>query len=66
MYYPKRGCDNVSDDKFVYHPRRALTERDQMFIDISAITNSISVDQALGYFVTKCSDGALCVNDIHR
>lgn len=56
----------MSDDKLVYHPMRALSERDQTFIDISAIINSSSVDQALGYFVTKCSDGAPCANDIHR
>ena len=66
MYIPKRGCDNVSDDKLVYHPMRALTERDQTLIDVSAVINNDSVDQALGYFVTKCSGGAPCANDIHR
>lgn len=66
MYFPKRSYENVSNDPIEYHPMRALADRDQTFIDISAIINSSSVDQALGYFVTKCSDGAPCANDIHR
>ena len=66
MYFPKRSCEPVSDNKMAYHPMRALAERDQTFIDISIIINGDSLDQTLGYFVTKCHDGAPCANDIHR
>ena len=66
MYSPKRSCGNVSDSTIKYNPMRALAERDQMLIDISIIINGGSLDQTLGYFVTKCHDGAPCANDIHR
>lgn len=66
MYHPKRCCENVYYDKFEYHPKRALAERDQTFIDISIIINGGLLDQTLGYFVTKCSDGNPCANDIHH
>lgn len=65
MYFPKRSCENVSDDKIYYHPTRALADRDQTLIDTAVTINHGSLEQGLGYFVTKCSNGDPCVNDIH-
>lgn len=65
MYHPKRGCENVYYDKFEYYPKRALADRDQTLIDAAAI-NYGSLDRGLAYFVTKCSDGNPCANDIHH
>ena len=66
MYHPKRGCNNVYYDKFEYHPKRALADRDQTLIDTAVAINYGSIDQGLGYFVMKCSDGNPCANDIHH
>lgn len=66
MYHPKRGCNNVYYDKFEYRPKRALNDRDQTLIDTAATINYGSIDQGLGYFVTKCSEGSPYANDVHR
>ena len=66
MYSPKRGCENVYYDKFEYHPMRALPDRDQTLIDTAFTINYGSLDQGFGYFVTRCSDGNPCANDIHH
>lgn len=66
MYIPKRSCENMSDDKIEYRPMRGLPDRDQTLIDTAVAINYGSLDQGLGYFVTRCSDGNPCANDIHR
>ena len=66
MYIPKRCREDVYYDRFEYYPARALSERDQTLIDTAATINDGSTEERLGYFVTKCSDGALCTNDIHH
>lgn len=66
MYHHKHGCENVYYDKFEYHPKRALADQDQTLIDTAVTINYGSLEQGLGYFVTKCSDGNPCANDIHR
>lgn len=66
MYFPKRSYENGSDDTIEYHPMRALADRDQTLIDTAVTINYGSLDQGLGYFVTKCSNGTPCANDIHR
>lgn len=66
MYIPKRGYDDLSYDGVEYYPARAMSERDQTLVDTAAAINYGSIDQGLGYFVTKCSDGNPCANDIHH
>lgn len=66
MYIPKRGYEDVSYDRVKYYPARALSERDQTIVDTAAAINHSSTEKRLGYFVTKCSDGNLCANDIHH
>lgn len=65
MYIPKRGYEDMSYDRVEYYPARALSERDQTLIDTAATINYGSIDQGLGYFVTKYSDGTPCANDVH-
>lgn len=65
MYIPKRGYEDVSYDRVEYYPARALSERDQTLVDTTATINNGSTEMGLGYFVTKCSDGAPCADDIH-
>lgn len=65
MYVPKRGYEDLSYDRTEYYPVRALSERDQTLVDTAAAINYSSTGKSLGYFVTKCSDGAPCANDIH-
>lgn len=65
MYYPKRSCKNVSDDKIEYHPMRALGEQDQALLDATVIIKELSLDHDLGYFVSKCNHGNPCANDVH-
>ena len=66
MYIPKRGYEDVSYDRVEYYPARALSERDQTLVDTAAVVNHGAIEKSLGYFVTKCSDGTLCANDIHH
>ena len=66
MYIPKRGYEDMSYDRVEYYPARALSERDQTLIDTTAAINYGSLEKGLGYFVTKCSDGNPCANDIHH
>lgn len=66
MYIPKRSYEDMSYDGVKYYPARALSERDQTLVDTTATITGGSTDRSLGYFVTKCSDGALCANDIHH
>lgn len=65
MYIPKRGYEDMSYDRGEYYPARALSERDQTLVDTGVAINYSSIEKGLGYFVTKCSDGNLCTNDIH-
>lgn len=66
MYIPKRGYEDVSYDGIEYYPARALSERDQTLVDTDAAINYGSIEKGLSYFVTKCSDGAPCANEIHH
>ena len=66
MYIPKRGYEDVSYDRVEYYPARALSERDQTLVDTAAAINYGSLEQGLGYFVTKCSDGNPWANDVHH
>lgn len=66
MYHPKRGCENVYYDKFEYHPKRALPDRDQTLIDTVATINYGSLDKGLAYFVTKFYNGNPYANDIRH
>lgn len=66
MYIPKRGYEDVGYDRVEHYPARALSERDQTLVDTAAEINHSSIEKSLGYFVTKCSDGNLCPNDIHH
>lgn len=66
MYHPKHGYENVYYDKFKYSPKRALSDRDQTLIDTAATINYGSLERGLEYFVTKCSDGNPCANDVHH
>ena len=66
MYIPKRGYDDLTYNNVDYYPARALSERDQTLVDTAAAINYGSIDQGLGYFVTKCSDGNPCANDVHH
>lgn len=61
MYIPKRGYEDLSYDGVEYYPARALSERDQTLVD-----TAVAIGKGLGYFVTKCSDGAPRANDIHH
>lgn len=65
MYFPKRSCKNVSDNKIEPFPMRALADREQKLLDATVIIKELSLDQDLGYFVTKCTHGLPCVNDVH-
>lgn len=65
MYSPKRSCGNVSDGTRKYNPMRALADRDQALLDSTVIIKELSLDEDLGYFVTKCTHGNPCTNDVH-
>lgn len=65
MYFPKRSCGNVSDGTIEYKPMRALTARDQALLDSTVFIKNMSLDEDLGYFVTKCVHGNPCTNDVH-
>lgn len=65
MYSPKRSCGNVSDGTIKYNPMRALADRDQTLLDATVIVKDLSLDEDLGYFVTKCTHGNPCANDVH-
>lgn len=65
MYFPKRSYDNVSDGTVEYKPTRALTARNQNLLDATVIIKELSLDEDLGYFVTKCAHGNPCANDVH-
>lgn len=65
MYSPKRSCGNVSDGTIKYNPTRALADRDQNLLDSTVIIEDLSLDNDLGYFVTKCAHGNPCANDVH-
>lgn len=65
MYFPKRGCGNVSDGTIKYNPMRALDDRDQALLDSTAIIKDLSLDEDLGYFVTKCTHGNTGTNYVH-
>lgn len=65
MYDPKRGCENVSANKIEPFPMRALADREQKILDATVLIKDLSLDQDLGYFVTKCTHGNPCTNDVH-
>lgn len=65
MYRPKRGCDNVLNDRIEPLPMRSLTGREQTLLDSTVIIKDLSLDNDLGYFVTKCAHGNSCANDVH-
>lgn len=65
MYYPKRSCSNAPDGTNEYNPMRALATRDQALLDSTVIIKELSLDNDLGYFVTKCTHGNPCTNDVH-
>ena len=65
MYYPKRSCENVSGSKIESFPMRALADREQKFLDATVVIKDLSLDNDLGYFVTKCAHGNQCANDVH-
>ena len=65
MSFPKRSCNNVSDGTINYNPTRALGDRDQALLDSTVIVKNLSLDEDLGYFVTKCIHGDPCTNDVH-
>lgn len=66
MHISKRGYEDMSYDRVEYYPARALSESDQTLIDTAVAINYGSIEKGLGYFVTKCSDGNRCANDIHH
>lgn len=65
MYFPKRSCDNEPDDKVEPLPMRALPDREQNLLDATVIIKELSLDEDLGYFVSRCIHGDSCTNDIH-
>lgn len=65
MYYPKRSHSNVSDSTIECNPMRALADRDQVLLDSTVIIKGLSLDEDLGYFVTKCTHGNPYANDVH-
>lgn len=65
MYFPKRRCENVSDNKSESFPTRSLPDRDQTLLDAAVAINSCSFDKDLGYFVSRCIHGNPCANDVH-
>ena len=53
MYIPKRGFEAESESLIEYFPMRAMSDRDQTFIDIVVtIDGDRSLDPDLGYFVS--------------
>lgn len=65
MYSPKRSCSDVSANNIEPLPMRALAARDQALLDSTVIIKELSLDEDLGYFVTKCTHGNPCTNDVH-
>lgn len=65
MYFPKRSRGNVSDGTVEYNPTRALAYRDQALLDAGVMIKDLSLENDLGYFVTKCTHGNPCTNDVH-
>lgn len=52
MYVPKRGFEDGVEDRIEYFPMRALSDRDQTFMDTMITIDSGSLNQDLGYFVS--------------
>lgn len=71
MYLPKRSYDNVFDSRMEplskesALPRRALPDRDQKLLDATVLIKELSLDEDLGYFVSRCIHGTPCTNDVH-
>ena len=65
MHSPKRSCNDLPDGTIKHTPMRALANRDQALLDSTVIVKDLSLDEDLGYFVTKCVHGNPCANDVH-
>ena len=71
MYSPKRSYDNTCDNRMEpfskesLPPRRALPDRDQKLLDATVMIKDLSLDKDLGYFVSRCTHGNSCANDVH-
>lgn len=65
MYSPKRSCDKASDEMLAHFPMRALPDQEQALLDSTVTIKGLSLDEDLGYFVTKCTHGNPCTNDVH-
>lgn len=65
MYAPKRSCSNASNDRIEPLPMRSLAAKDQALLDSTVIIKDLSLNEDLGYFVTKCAHGDPCANDVH-
>lgn len=65
MHYLKHSCENVSYDKIEPFPMRALFAQEQKLLDATVTIKGLSLDEDLGYFVTKCIHGNPCANDVH-
>lgn len=65
MHTPKRGFVTDSENQIEYFPMRALSDRDQTFIDTLVTINDRPLNQDLGYFVSFDRYGGPCPNSIH-
>lgn len=65
MYIPKRGFENEPEEKNEYFPMRALSDRDQTFIDTLVTIDDRPLNQDLGYFVSFDRYGGPSSNSIH-
>lgn len=65
MYVPKRGFEDGFDDRIEYSPMRALSDRDQTFMDTMITIDGRSLSQDLGYFVSFDRYGGPCPNSVY-
>lgn len=65
MHVPKRGFESGPEEINEYFPMRALSDRDQTFIDTIATINGRLLDQDLGYFVSFDRYGGPCPNNVY-
>lgn len=65
MHIPKRGFESGPEEINEYFPMRALSDRDQTFIDTIITIDGMLLDQDLGYFVSFNRYGEPGANSVH-
>lgn len=65
MHIPKRGFESGREERNEYFPMRALSDRDQTFIDTILTIGDEFTGKDLGYFVSFDRYGGPCPNSVY-